>query len=200
MSERTYDRMMENRLAKMREGQAAGEIVDFDDEGRCVIVPLTDGEWLKALSLADQLVTEGTEAGFLAREEYLKSAVLLFACREMRNYEEFFFNTIEEVQTLGHHEITRVHDEYLEMVAAASPPFLAMSDEDLEALKKVWEQIEWSELSGRQWYAARRFLNLLNPASRQGNSFGLRSTRSLTTKSTDESFAGNARESTTTQE
>lgn len=192
MSERTFDKMQENRLAKLREGQAAGEICLIDDDTRCVLVPLTDGEWLKALSIADRYETAGSEAGFMAREEMLKEATLLFACREMFDFSQNFFNGLDEVASLDHHVIHRMYDEYLEMIAVASPPFLALGEEELEILKKVWGQIEWSELTGRQWYAAQRFLNSIRPNSRQGNSFGLQSTKSSTPMNTAQDSAANA--------
>lgn len=198
MSNRTFEKMHENRLAKMREGQAAGEICDVDEDTRCVLVPLTDGEWLKALSIADRYETAGSEAGFMAREEMLKQATLLYACREMFDFQTPFFNSLQEVATLEHYVIHRMYDEYLEMIATASPPYLALSEEELEILKKVWSQIEWSELTGRQWYAAQRFLNSIRPNSRQGNSFGSRSTKSSTPTSTTPDYAESAEPKKTT--
>lgn len=160
MSERTYEKLMESRLAKLRAGKGAGTIEEFIDDPdiRVVLVPLTDGEWLKALEIADTLDVGNNPAGVAARDEMQKTAMILFSAREVRDWEIPFFNDISEVSALPDHEINHLYDCYLEMVAVNSPALTLLDEEQWETLKKVWQQIEWSELSGQQLYAANRFL------------------------------------------
>lgn len=182
---RAYEQFMENRLAKMRLGQAAGEVVTLsgpedEDETRFVLVPLTDGENLKAFSLADELPVTDSPAGISARDEVMKRSVIFFAARELQDWTEPFFQNIEEVANLYDHEINHAYDIYLEMVAVSSPAYAMLSEEEVDNLKKVWERISLSDLSGPQQYAATRFLNSIRPlllqASLSGSSSILKST------------------------
>ncbi len=185
---RTYEKMKENRLARLREGKNAGEIVYLlsDPEVRLVLVPLTDGEWLKCIGLADKLDAGDNVAGLAYREQTQKQAILLYASREMSDWEQPFFESLVEVGELGMHEVNYLYDVYLEMVAQNSPSLYMLEEEEVEALKVLWSRIEWNELSGRQRYAAMRFLNSVEANLLRANSFGSPSTSKSTTTNDSE--------------
>ena len=188
---KTFERYKENRLTKLRLGQSAGEVVtltgaDDEDETRFVIVPLTDGENLKAFSLADEMMVTDTTSGIAAKDEMLKRAMVFFAAREMHDWTEPFFDNIEDVEEVYDHDINHVYDVYLEMIANSSPAWAMLTDEEIEELKKVWSRIELKELSGPQQYAAHRFLDSIRPLLLRASYFGSPSTKKSTTMNDDE--------------
>lgn len=179
----------------MRLGQAACEMVNglpTDSETQLALVPLTDSEYIRALEIADAAMVGDNPAGFAVRDELQKQSVIFFAAREINNLESKFFDDISEAGELGAGDVDFLYDVYLEMVANQSPSLFGISDEDFEALKKVWSLIEWSELSGQQWYAAQRFVNSIRPLLLQGNSSGSQPTSSLTQSSEKKAPAENA--------
>ncbi len=195
----TFDTLKESRLAKMREGQAAGEIVVLPGrpDVRFVLVPLTDGEYLKSLQIADKLETTGSEAGLLAQSHVQRQAIIAFAAREMNDWTQLVFDGSPEKvgEALEQNETNFVYDLYLEMIAVNSPSLYMMSEEEFEELKKVWQRIEWSELSGTQQYAAMRFLRSILDDSLLGSYFGSPSTLKSTTMSESETPASPVDES-----
>lgn len=179
----------ENRLAKMRLGQAACELVNgipSDPETQLALVPLTDSEYIRALEIADRVMVGDNPAGYAVRDEFQKQSVVYFAAREMENLESHFFDDISEAGELGAGDIDFLYDLYLEMIANQSPSLLGLTDDDFEALKKVWTQIEWSELSGQQWYAAQRFVNSIQPLLLRASFSGSPSTSNSTQTSDDD--------------
>jgi hypothetical protein len=185
---RGFEKLKENKLARMREGQAAGEIVTLvsDPEVRFVVVPLTDGEYLKALSISDEVQASETMSGFAVKDEVLKQAILLFAAREIHDWTKSFFESVEEVMELEAQDVNVAYDVFLELISVASPSMQMLTEEEMDNLKKVWSLIAWSELSGRQLYAARRFLNSIQEDLLLGNFSGLSSTPKSTTTNNEQ--------------
>jgi hypothetical protein len=148
-------------LEKYRLGQNACEIVDLlsDPETRFALVPLTEGEYRRSLELAEKLVLQDNAASAMLRDQVQKETIIYFAARELRDLTEHFFSDQADVTELDAHDINHIYDIYLEMVHQISPSLAGLSEEDFDALKKVLPRIEWSDLSGPEWYAAQRFLN-----------------------------------------
>lgn len=177
MSE-TLDRIKENRLMRMRAGQTAGELVQLpsDPEIRFVLVPLTDGEYLHSLKVADDLEVGDNIAGLSARDQIQKQSIIAAAAREIDDWTQRVFSGIDEVAALDTADVGFLYDEYLGMMAQFSPSLYMMPPEEFENLRDVWQRIEWNALSGMQQYAAMRFLRLILPDLLQGNSSGSLST------------------------
>lgn len=148
-------------LEKLRLGQNACEIVELlsDSETRLALVPLTEGEYRRSLEMAENLQLSDNVASAMVRDQVQKEAIVFFAAREIRNLSEPFFESHADVSEIGSHDLNHIYDVYLEMIHAVSPSLMGMKEEDFDALKKVLPRIEWSALSGPQWYAAQRFLN-----------------------------------------
>ena len=171
---RTFEEYKDRRLArlstganleKMRLGQAACEFTTLlsDNEIRVALVPLTEGEYRRSLEIAADIPIGEGVAQNMVRDQVQKEQILFYACREMENLGEKFFDTAADVEELEAHDVNHLYDIYLEMVAENSPSLMGMTEEDFEALKKALGRIEWSELSGTEWYAAQRFLNSIRP-------------------------------------
>ena len=159
---------------------------------RFVVVPLTDGENLKAFSLTDEMMVTETSSGIAAKDEMLKRTIVFFAARELHDWTVPFFDSLDEVEEVYDHDINHAYDIYLEMIANSSPAWALLGDEEIEELKKVWERIELRELSGPQQYAAQRFLSSIRPLLLRASFFGSPSTKSLITMTDDETPVENA--------
>jgi len=201
----TFEKYKENRLAKLRLGQAAGEIFTLtgagdEDETRFVLVPLTDGEYLKALSLADMLDIGESYAGVAGRDEVLKKGILFYAARELRDWTQHFFSEPNDVDEMYDHDVNAAYDMYLEMVAQVSPVFAMLTDDDLDNLKKVWSLIDLRELTGPQQYAAKRFLDSIQTNLHQARFSGLHSIRKSTETNETETLVENVEDDTKIQQ
>jgi hypothetical protein len=183
----------ENQLAKMRLGQAACEITTLPSapDTRVALVPLTDSEYIRALELADRALVGDNPAGFAVRDELQKQAVIYFSAREYGDLESPFFDDMGEAGELATHDVDFLYDIYLEMISNQSPSLFGLGDDDFEALKKVWEKIEWSALTGQQWYAAQRFINSIQNDLLAASYSGLSSTNNSTQTSENEIPAAN---------
>jgi hypothetical protein len=72
------------------------------------------------------------------------------------------------------------------MVETSSPSVDGIPAEELDDLKKALQEINWSELSGRQWYALRRFLFSIMPELLQASLLGRGSISKWITPNEDE--------------
>lgn len=155
----------ERKIERFRQGQATCSVETLlsDPEIRIALVPLTEGEYLNALEAADSVLAGENPAGYAVRDEAQRKMVMFYACREEGNLEEKFFDDVSEVFELDAADINHLYDCYLEMVDMSSPSLMGLSEEDFLVLKEVLPKIVWNELSGKQWYAAQRFLNSIRP-------------------------------------
>jgi len=185
---RTAAEIKNQRIERMRLGQASATIEHLliDPEQRVALVPLTQGEYITSLHVAGSLMLDDNIATRVARDEMQRSEVLAVACREIEDISKRYFENGDAVRELDARDINHLWDCYREMVAEVSPHADGLSEEDFSDLKKALQNIEWSELSGPQWYAAQRFLNSIRPLLLTGNVPGFSST-SQSTKTSDES-------------
>lgn len=152
-------------VEKMRLGQQACEVVvlQSDPEIRFALVPLTEGEYRRAIEAAEKLPVGDGMPGNVVRERVQTEMILYFSAREFNNLAVRFFDNEADVMELEHHDINYAWNLYLEMTATISPSLVGMSEDDFEGLKKALPRIEWSGLSGQQWFAAQRFLDSIRP-------------------------------------
>lgn len=182
---RTFEAFRERKLERMRLGQAVCEYVTLlsDDEIRLAIVPLTDAEYQNSLSKAMHVEAFDNEHGMLYRDRIQQNSILLHAAREPDDLTKRFFEKYEEVAELESHDVNHIWDHYREMVAQTSPEIDGVSEEDFSELKKAFNNLTTSDLSGRQWYALKRFLLSLTQAQLLDKSLGFSSiSPSITTK------------------
>jgi hypothetical protein len=93
-----------------------------------------------------------------------------------------YSSTEEMLEDLEVADIDALIDGYNEMIAKSSPSLDGITEEEIEDLKKVFQTMDWNALSGRSWYAAKRFLSTISPEQLRDNSHGSTSINSATTK------------------
>lgn len=189
----TFADFKERKLERLRMGQATCEVVELleDPETRIALVPLTEAEYSSSLEQADKILADDNPAGMALRDEIQRQMVIFHAARVIGHLDQKFFAGPVEVGEIHAHDVNYLYDIYLEMVANSSPSMMGMSEEDFLALKLVLPKIEWSELSGQQWYAAQRFLNSIRPHLLMVKSSGSSSTMKLTTTNGEPDNAAN---------
>lgn len=187
MEQRTFERWRERQAERMRQGQAVCTIEHLlsDPEIRLALVPITDAEHQNALEMASAVPVADNEHGIIRRDREQQNAVIYASGREVGDLTKRFFESISEVRELGNHDINHLWDMYSEMVSISSPSIDGLSPEEFEALKKGLAEMDWNELSGRQWYAARRFLSSITPQPLLAKSPGFSSTRLSTEMNTE---------------
>ena len=180
----TKEKIQERKLQRMRLGQAACSYVQLlsDPEIRVALVPLTEAEYEQCLEIVSALTAQDNMAGFALRDRRQAQEILCRSIREEDSLEDRVYSTIDEMMTdLEVSDIDKLIDEYNEMTEQSNPSIEGIPIEEIDRLKKVLQEMDWSELSGRSWYAAKRFLGTLPPQLLMGNGRGFTSTKSLTT-------------------
>jgi hypothetical protein len=170
----------------MRLGQTVCDVVDLpsDSEIRLCIVPLTEAQFLQALEKVRDVRANDDLPGMAIRDRVQAQEILVRAIREESDLTQMVYSSTEEMlEDLEVADIDALIDGYNEMIAKSSPSLDGIPDVELEELKKIFQTMEWSDLSGRSWYAAKRFLSTLSPEQLQVNSHGSTSTNSATTTS-----------------
>ena len=170
----------------MRMGQAVCDYVRLpsDEELRLCIVPLTEAEYLQVLEAVRDFKASDDLPGMAVRDRVQAQEILVHAIREEDDLQKRVYQSIEELrEDLEVGDIDELIDRYNEMTANSSPRLDSIPEEEFEELKKLLQTMDWSALSGRSWYAAKRFLGTIQEQLLQGNSHGSTSTNSLTTTS-----------------
>lgn len=186
---RTAEKIRERRLDRMRLGQTVGDVhqIPSDPEISVAIVPLTEAEYVQCLSITSSRGISEDISGAALRDRFNQAEVLLRACREPNDLETHMFESLEELtDVLEVTDINFLTDMYFEMSETSSPSMDEIPPEDLDDLKKALQEIDWNALSGRQWYALRRFLFSIMPELLQANSLGSGLTQKLIGKSAEE--------------
>lgn len=188
---RTAEKIRERKLNRMRLGQAVADLhyLPSDEEIQVALVPLTEAEYVEAIEITANRPIPETIAGAGVRDRYNQAEVLVRAIREPSDHSQRMFESIEEMQTaIEVSDINFLMDAYFEMVESSSPKIDSISPEELEDVKKVLQEIDLKELSGRQWYALRRFLLSVTPTLLQDSLRGFGSMSKLTTTNEEEEF------------
>jgi hypothetical protein len=168
----------------MRLGQAVCDYVTLpsDPETRLAIVPLTEAQYLQALNKVAEVPRLDDMAGAAIKDRVQSQEILVRAIREEKDLTQQVFDTVDEMmEAFEVQDVDHVIDSYNEMVEKTSPVLDGIPKEELENLKKALQTMDWNELSGSAWYAARRFLSRIMPSPLLDNSLGSGSIKSSTT-------------------
>jgi len=171
----TAEQIKERRLNRMRLGQAACDYMTLvsDPEVRLAIVPLTEAEYLQALEAVARVNAPADVAGMQVRDRRQVQEIMVRSVREDGNLSERVWNSVNEMmEVLEVGDIDQFFDGYQEMVEKSSPSLEGLSPEDFEDLREAFLKMDWSELSGRAWFAFKRFLSTVTPAPLTDNSLG----------------------------
>lgn len=148
----------------MRQGQSACEIVEMPstyglpEVERVALVPISDADQQNALRAAASMPVELNAAGHLAMDEMHRAYVLSIACREPNDLTARYYENVNAVMALDTADKNTLWDRFQEMMAQFSPKIEALSQTEVDDLKKVWDEIQWNDLSGQQWYILMRFI------------------------------------------
>lgn len=162
----TAEKIRERRLDRMRLGQAVCDYVTLpsDPETRLCIVPLTEAQYLQVLEKVSRLEEDDNIAGMAVRDRVQSQEILLHAIREESDLTQTVWNDIDEMMdAIDQVDVDELIDSYNAMVEKASPSIEGIPPEELERLKKALQTMDWNALSGRAWYAAKRFLSEIMP-------------------------------------
>jgi hypothetical protein len=168
----------------MRLGQAVCDFVTLvsDSEIRLCIVPLTEAQYLQVLEKVRDVRADDNIAGLAIRERTQAQEILVRAIREESDLTEQVYDSVEEMtDDLDVQDIDELIDSYNEMTEKASPRIDGIPEEEFEELKKLLLAMDWNALSGRAWYAAKRFLSTISPHPLMDKSPGSTSTSYSTT-------------------
>jgi hypothetical protein len=158
------EQIKERRLDRMRLGQAACSHVELpsDPEIRLALVPVTDAEASMALDAAARVDTEDNVAGLMRRDHQQRVELLVYALRDPQDLTQRIFRNSKELQEeFEETDVNYLFDEFEELRANTNPSVDGIDPEEFEHLKKALREMDWSGLSGRSWYAAKRFLGAL---------------------------------------
>lgn len=186
------------RLARMRMGQDAAEIITlpWNEEVRMAIVPLTEKEYELALSAASAFSPGGdsTDDTFVmeAKDRYVSAHMLYDALREPDDIDKRVFSSVEEVREfLEPPQINYLREEYARISEFSSPALDGLGAEELDELKKAFEKIELSALSGKPWWHLKSFFSSLTPEQLAVSLSGFSSIKNaIGTNESEESIPG----------
>lgn len=178
------------RLERMRLGQAVCDYVTLpsDNETRVAIVPLIEADYTNVLNQVANMKLEDDLAGLSLRDRMQTQLLLVYAIRYPNDLSKRVYETREQLLDpdqggLEQVDIDECYDGYQQLIATASPSIDGIPPEEFAELKKVFLEMDWSALSGRQWYAFKRFLSVISPSPLLDNSPGFGSTSKSTTTS-----------------
>jgi hypothetical protein len=178
--QKTLEKIRERRLDKMRRGKEAAELVEIpsmnadpevgEDNIRVALVPLTESEYDRCIQSAAMIPVPDNVAGAQVQDRHEKREVIRFAMREVDNLEKHVFNSVDEMmEVLETDDVNHVYDCYAEMIETNSPAVVQLSEEEIEYLKKVFENLLSNVLSGKQLYAINRLLLITSPTQLVGS-------------------------------
>lgn len=186
MASDLLEKVRQLRFDRMRQGQNGAEIVEppsFKGEIRFALIPLTELEYDRCLQEGSFVEAGNNPAGFMLRDRTINAALLAASIRNPDDLDERVFANAEEIQShLGPEDLNFLLDTYQEMVDKSSPYIDGFSEAEVEEAKKALQQIRWSELYGRQWFALKRFLSTITVEQLGGSWDGFGSIRLLMQK------------------
>jgi hypothetical protein len=172
------DNIRENsRIQRMRLGQEAPVMAALPSrpEVRAALVPLTEGEHQQTLEAAASLEVGDNPYGIEMRDRAMQVATVFHALREPDNLKKKVYESIEQMVSdedvgLEFDDINKLNEEYLAMVDWSSPSLDGLDEEKLGELKKAFEMLDLSGLSGRAWHHLKMFFSTITVEQLQGRS------------------------------
>lgn len=184
----TREEIRTRRLDRMRLGQAVCEWVTLpsDNETRLALVPLIEADYINVLTEVASMKLQDDVAGLALRDRMQSQLILTHSIREPSDLRIKVYETREQLINedeggLSQTDIDECIEVYNEMIHVASPAIDGIPPHEFEPLKKAFMEMDWSALSGRQWYAFKRFLSAISPSPLLDNSLGFGSTSKLIT-------------------
>jgi hypothetical protein len=185
----TVEKLKELRLTGMRLGQSAGytEPLLSQPEISVTMIPLTEAEYIQCIEVVTGMDVPDNIIGAVARDRRNQNEVLFRSIRNPDDLSKRLFESMKEMtELLEIADINHLFDLCMEMSESVNPSPGSFTDDELDEIKKVLAEMDLNELSGRQWYALKRFLSLTGNELLPVNSLGSISTNLSTTMNDDE--------------
>jgi hypothetical protein len=182
----TKEKIRQRRFDRMRLGQAVCDYVSLpsDPEIRLCIVPLTEADYLQVLEKVRDTVASDDLPGMAVRDRVQAQELVLRTVREEDDLSIRVYESVGDMlEDLEVADIDEIYDKYVEMTQKSSPSIDGIPESELDEIKKLLQAMDWSVLSGRSWYAMKRFLSTITPSPLLDNSPGFSSTNSSITTS-----------------
>jgi hypothetical protein len=183
----TREKLKKRRLDKMRLGQAVCDwvVLPSDPEVRMAVVPLSEADYISVLEKVATMDFTDDLSGLAMRERVQSQEILLHAIREPDDFSKKVYASVDELIDqdnggLSQIDVDEAIEVYNEMIHVGSPAIDGIPPGEFVELKKALQEMDWNALSGRQWYAAKRFLSAISPRPLLDNSLGYGSTQKLT--------------------
>jgi hypothetical protein len=159
----------------MRLGQAVCDYVTLpsDPEIRLCIVPLREADYLQVLEKVNNTVAEDNLSGLAVRDRVQAQEIVARTIREEDDFTQRVYDSVAEMlEDLEVADVDEIYDRYTEMTQKSSPSLDGIPEGEMDEIKKLLQAMDWNVLSGRSWYAAKRFLSTIMPSPLLDNSPG----------------------------
>ena len=197
---KTADKIRELRFHRMRLGAAAGRVESLlsQPEIKIALVPLTEAEHEQCMEAVTSMDVPENLMGAMSRDRRNQNEALFRALRDPENLEKRAFDTREEMQdVLEIQDTNHLVDILLEVSESDNPAPAEFTEEELAEVKKVLGAVDLNELSGRQWFALKRFLSTLGLTLLPVSTLGSTSTNSAITMNDESEYTTIADQSLT---
>ena len=187
----TSEKIREFKLSRMRLGQAVGDKCPLlsDPDIEITMVPLTEAEFYQCFEIISSMEAPDNIVGAALRDRRNQNEILWRAIRDPENLDEKAFETREEMmELLDVGDTNHLIDFYMEISESINPVAHSFTDEELDEIKKALSGVALNDLSGRQWFALKRFLLSLGLELLPASSLGSTPTNLLTTTNDEEKY------------
>lgn len=188
---KTADKIRELRFHRMRLGAAAGRIESLPSqpEIKVALVPLTEAEHEQCMEAVTSMDVPDNLIGAMSRDRRNQNEALFRSLRDPENLDKRAFDTREEMmEVLEIQDTNFLVDVLLEISESDNPAPAEFTEEELDEVKKALEGVDLKELSGRQWYALKRFLLTLGLTLLPANTLGSTSINSAITTNDESGY------------
>lgn len=168
-------RLKDKRADRLRKGQMTCEIhpIPSNPEERLALVPLLEGEYDECIRASAALDVPENVAGAGVMDRHERREVICHAARNPSDLSKRVFKDVNSMMAaLEPEDVNFFYDVYIEMSQTISPQIDTLSEEEIDFLSRLFETMQWKDLSGRQAYALSRFLSTLRPEQLMGRSLG----------------------------
>jgi hypothetical protein len=123
-------------------------------------------------------------AGNQLRDRAESREILSYSIRDPKDVSQRIYSSgVQLADDLEPVDVGFLIERYYEMADSNSPSLERLPEKEQAELKKALQEMDWNELTGRQWYAASRFLLSLMPKPLGDSLLGYGSTTPSTTTS-----------------
>jgi hypothetical protein len=146
-------------LHKIKNGRKNKKIVEFPGTDiKVALVILSSNDLTDAKLSADKYIEEKQLKDETYTDIILQQEILYRAMRDVDDIDKKVAGNIDDIRELQVNEIAFLMVQYNLFQQETSPFLSSVTEEQFEVLKKTFETMKWSDLSGESLLALRNFL------------------------------------------